>query len=125
MASTGNAPTSDRLALIGPPEEAGLLEHLGEFLDEQRHAVGPGGKLFDDLIRHVLEADLAADQLGDLAAGEPVDGDLAAVRPRRPGGDELGAGRQHRHDPVVGPLVEQEARGTPGSRGRPSACPRR
>ena len=104
----GKCPDRGGLALIGPPEEAGLLEHLGEFLDEQRHAVGPGGKLFDDLIRHVREAAPAPNQLGDLAAGEPIDGDLTAVCTRRPGGNELGAGRQDRHDPVVGPLVEQE-----------------
>ena len=95
------------------------LQHgLGQLLDEQRHAVGPGDDLLQD---GVGQRPPARHRLGEgsaLPAGQAVQRDQRRVRPAPPGRRELGAeGQQQQHplarDPPDQP-VEQLQRGRVG-----------
>ena len=95
------------------------LQHgLGELLDEQRHAVGPGDDLLQDGVGQRVAARHRRGQCSALPPGQPVQRYQRRVRPAAPGRGEVGAeGQQHQHplarDPPDEP-VEQLQRGRVG-----------
>jgi hypothetical protein len=96
-------------------QQAALQDALGQFLDEQRHAVGALYDLGDDLIGQRLVAGNLPDQSGPIMLVQAIERHHADLRLAGPGRLELGAERhdqQHRQaaDTRDGE-VEQLARG--------------
>jgi hypothetical protein len=100
----------DPVVLVGP-----FQHRLGQFLDEQRHAVGAVGDLIDDLAAERGVAGQPQHQRGDLALAKAVQRQHRHMRLAAPGRLKLGPEGNHQQDgqardPVDG-QIDQLARG--------------
>ena len=97
-------------------EQAGLQHHLRQLFDKQRHPIGLGHDLLDDLRGQGLAVGDLADHLHGLALGQPVQRDLGEVRAPRPGRAEVGPKGPQRQDAGGGALIDQEGEQLQGGR---------
>ena len=95
-----------------------LLHHLGELLDEERHAAGPVVHLVDQRVRQRARRRLPH-QVADLAPGQPVQGQAGLVSDGGPWRLELGAEGEHREDGVLQALGEELRQELEGGRVHP------
>jgi len=83
----------DPVVLVGP------FEHrLGQFLDEQRHAIGALGNLLDNFAAQWRVSGKTADEGRNVALAEPVQRQHGHVRLAAPGLLELGAEGDNQQD---------------------------
>ena len=96
-------------------QQVRLQDRLGQLLDEQRHAVGPGDDLLDHLERQRLAAGDALDHGGRLTMAQPAERERADVRIAAPGRREVGPKDHHQQDrqalDPIDDLLEQLDRG--------------
>ncbi len=105
----------EHVAIVFLAQQTALQNALGQFLDEQRHAVGAINDLGDDLVGQRLSAGDLRYQSGAVTPVETVESQRADLRLAGPRRLELGAERhdqQHRQaaDTLDGE-VEQLSRG--------------
>jgi len=105
----------ERVAIAVLAQQTALQHALGQFLDEQWHAVGAIGDLVDDAIGQCLASSDLRYQSGPVAPVQPIERQHADLRLAGPGHLELGA---ERHDKqyrqaahALNRKVEQLARG--------------
>src|SRR3954468_8401709 len=84
------------VVVIPVHEQARLDHHLGQFLNEQRHAVGFGQNLIEHLPRESLTAGYTLDHLPALPPPQPAERQRRDVPVPRPWRDELRPERDHR-----------------------------
>ena len=78
--------TVEHAAVVLPAQQTALQDALGQFLDEQRHAVGALGNLGDDLVGQCLAAGDLRYQSGAVTPVQTVESqhvDLRLAGPRR------------------------------------------
>ena len=79
-------------------EQPGFEDGFGEFLDEQRHAIGLGQNLLENLLRKQLAAGYPVDHGSALSASQPAQKERCHVPMPRPAGNELRPeGDDHEH----------------------------
>ncbi len=97
------------IGLVLLVQQAGLQHVLGQFLDEQRHAVGLANDLFQDLRRERLAAGDAIDHREHVPAVEAAHGKRRHMRLADPGRGELRPKGDDQHCAKVRHSVDQSA----------------
>src|SRR6266404_4749995 len=89
-------------------QHAALDHRLGQFLDEQRYAIGPIDDMFGDLLGQRLASGHPQDHLGALSRGQTTEADLCHVRAPDPGRRELWPEGDDQQGPEGGHPVDDE-----------------
>ena len=90
-------------------EKIRSYDHLGQFFDKQRDAIGFAGDLFHHLGRQGPALGDVGDHDLNMPARQAAEGDMGDMRAERPGRAELRATGQQQQQPRPGNMVNQQA----------------